>query len=80
MIPGEELERLVVTAINATALGQSGQVRAGYAWLQQGLRQAQDLERLGTAWGKPLAARWEKVLSDYCREFRVPAAENCGSK
>jgi hypothetical protein len=73
MIPGEELERLVVAAINATALGQCGQVRAGYAWLQQGLCQARDVERLGAAWGKPLAARWEQVLSDYCREFRLPA-------
>ncbi|MCC2670300.1 MAG: hypothetical protein K0Q72_2771 [Armatimonadetes bacterium] len=74
MIPGEELERLVVTAINATSLGRCGQVGAGYAWLQQGLLQARDLEQRGLAWAKPLAARWERVLSDYCRQFQVPAA------
>lgn len=69
MIPPTETERLVVAAITAASLAQSGQPQVGYDWLQAGYLQALDSQREGRAWAEKLVQRWQLVIDAYCAEF-----------
>jgi hypothetical protein len=74
MIPPRELERLVVAAVTAAALGQSGQTRLGYDWLHAGYLQALDDRGAGRNGSEKLIQRWRQVMDAYCAEFDLAPA------
>jgi hypothetical protein len=74
MIPTDEMERLLVAAVTASALARSGQIQLGYDWLQAGYLHALDHRAEGMACAETLVERWLQVIDSYCAEFELPIA------
>lgn len=74
-IPGQEIDVLTMTAIEAADLAESGELAAGYTALLGGVQRAQELADEGEPWGRLLVTRWRLACDNYCREYGVREVE-----